>query len=350
MSGFLRRPAAPVAASPGGPDAWAEVVSTSLRAVPSYCAVIDAHLDDVIAQTGEAAHSILTQLASVDSLADAMSGDVAHLAGAVSRTETELGSTTALKDQLMDRLIRYFLNRDDKIHELVGEMRGLSHHVTQIEKVSQATNILALNAKIEAARAGAAGEGFAVVADEVRKLADRSATAASGIGTTIAELTSKLDAVLTDDNQLEGTEVPIEIPSGTTAVAGMLEGVANAQREMSEMVAAVLHDTILAARQVEQSSNALATETTRAVGHVQFQDISRQMIEHIAAAVADVKRQAEDVIAYAEGDVSGETVLDRMVQIDDLQTKHVMGRQRNTHAESTGSSTSTPDEPAIELF
>jgi methyl-accepting chemotaxis protein len=350
MASFMRRHTAPPAATSSEPGLRPDVVSTALRDVPSYCAVVDAHLRDVIDQTGEAAHSILSQLANVDSLAGVMAGDVAQLAGAVSRTEAELSQATALKDQLMDRLIRYFLDRDEKIRDLVAEMRGLRQHVTQIEKVSQATNILALNAMIEAARAGDSGEGFAVVADEVRKLADRSAKAASGIGSTIAELTAKLDAVLSDDSQFEGADVQTDVAGGTAAVTGLLDGVAVTQRKMSQMVAGVLQETVRAAQQVEQSSNALADETTRAMGHVQFQDISRQMIEHIASAVADVQRQAEDVVAYAEGGVSGEIVLDRMIHIDDLRNKHVMGRQRSTHAESTGNDTRSGTEPVIELF
>jgi methyl-accepting chemotaxis protein len=119
---------------------------------------------------------------------------------------------------------------------------------------------------------------------------------------------------------------------------------------MSQMVAGVLQDTVRAAQQVEQTSNELSLETTRAVGHVQFQDISRQMIEHVASAVADVQRQAEDVIAYAEGEVSAETVLGRTVDIDDLRNKHVMDRQRATHAGTTGDGAQADTEPVIELF
>lgn len=346
MARIFRKSAEPPATVPAEPEVQAGVVSAALHAVPSYCTVVDAHLHDVIDQTAEAANAILGQLVNVDALAETMAGDVAQLAGTVERTETEMSRATESKDELMDRLVRYFLSRDERIRDLVDEMRGLSRHVVQIEQVSRATNILALNAMIEAVRAGDAGEGFAVVADEVRKLADRSATAAHGIGSTITDLTAKLDAVLSDDSQFGSADVP----GGTTAGTGLLEGVVNAQREMTQMVADVLQDTVRAAQQVEHSSNALSAETTRAVGHVQFQDISRQMLEHVASAVAEVQRQTEDVIAYAAGDLSRETLLGRTAQIDDLRTKHVMGRQRSTHAETTGTGAEMGNEPMIELF
>jgi methyl-accepting chemotaxis protein len=327
----------------------ADVVTEALRPVPEFCDIIDAHLNDVIEQTGEAAESIVEQMLKIDSLAEVMSGDVARLAGTLSRTEGELTQVNASNEQLVDRLVRYFLYRDEQVRGLVDEIRGLKTHVAQIEEVSKATNILALNAMIEAVRAGDAGEGFAVVADEVRKLADRSSKAASGIGSTIADLTTRLDAVLTDDSNFDAA-VDIRKPSGDTAMTRRLSGIAQAQREMSEMVSGILHDTVDAARQVEQSSDALTGETTGAVGHVQFQDISRQMLEHVSDAVGQVKRQAEDVIGYSEGGLPAETLRERVISPEELRSRHVMSRQRLTHGDKAGVTVSADDTPMIELF
>ena len=350
MPSLLRRLTPSPAAADDASAVRADVVAEAMRAVPGFCEVVDGHIDDVVAQTGEAAESIVGQLLKVDSLAEVMAGDVARLAGTLSRTESELGNVTSANAQLVDRLVRYFLYRDEQIRGLVEEMRGLKQHVSQIEEVSRATNILALNAMIEAVRAGDKGEGFAVVADEVRKLADRSARAANGIGSSIADLTARLDAVLSDDSDFDAQGAEAAPPAGDTAMTRRLSGIADAQRELSEMVAGVLHDTIDAAGQVEQSSAALTAETTGAVGHVQFQDISRQMLEHVQEAVGQVRRQAEDVIAYAEGALPAETVQERMISLDDLKAKHVMARQRATHGEQSGATVAKDDSPIIELF
>lgn len=74
------------------------------------------------------------------------------------------------------------------------------------------------------------------------------------------------------------------------------------------------------------------------------------MLEHVVAAVRDVGRQTEDVAAYARGAVDADSVRERVIRIEELRAKHVMGRQRATHANATGERADVDAAPAIELF
>jgi methyl-accepting chemotaxis protein len=201
----------------------------------------------------------------------------------------------------------------------------------------------------DSVEAGAAGGGFAPVADEVRRLTQRSAEVAHEVGSSIADLTSRLDVVLSEDADFQDRDRRFP-PAAETAMTRRLGRIASAQRDVSRMAGDILHETAHAADQVRLSSDALFKTTIGAMAHVQFQDISRQMLEHVSGAVADVRRQYEDLSAYARGELAGEEMLERAIQVEDLRAKHVMSRQRTTHASRTGAEVETTAEPQIELF
>jgi methyl-accepting chemotaxis protein len=327
-----------------------EAVEVALSPVGQYCDLVTAHLDDVVDQTDTAARSIIEQLANVDALAETMAGDVGDLVTTLSRTETELTEVSTATNQLVYRLVNYFIARDGQVRELVAEIRSLDRHVTAIEDVVKETNALALAAMVDAVKAGEAGKGFAARAQEVRKLADRSASFARDIGTNIHAITSRMDDVLANEVGFE--QAPLELDESATDATPMtrrLAGIVRAQTELATMMKATLEHTVDAARQVSDSSTSVAANTTGAVGHIQFQDISRQMIEHVVSAVREVKDLAGSVVEYATGDLKAGELQRRHLDADGLRAKHVMARQRATHAEATGSGF-VDAEPLIELF
>jgi len=122
----------------------------------------------------------------------------------------------------------------DSVKGLAQELMKINDIVGFITKISEQTNLLALNAAIEAARAGEAGRGFAVVADEVKRLAESSKTGAEQISTLVKELQSS--AHKTTSSIEEGNNLVLQSHAMISSVLGSLQTIAGAVSEISKQM------------------------------------------------------------------------------------------------------------------
>jgi methyl-accepting chemotaxis protein len=125
------------------------------------------------------------------------------------------------------------------IQEIARESEGLLEINSVMENIASQTNLLSMNAAIEAAHAGEAGKGFAVVADEIRKLAESSGEQSKTISTVLKKIKSSIDKITAStDNVLNKFEA---IDSGVRTVVDQEESIRNALEEQSEGSKQILH-------------------------------------------------------------------------------------------------------------
>jgi methyl-accepting chemotaxis protein len=197
-------------------------------------------------------------------------------------TEVRLGNNqgiiVAIEMQLEAQTAE-FKENFERIQGLAGDVRALTPLIKTITSIAQQTNLLALNAEIEAARAGSAGRGFAVVAFEVRKLAVLSTQAAADIGGRIHATCKRVDEEMTLAHASLDRHVAGNAMSRLTADLGEM------QTEFCNN-SKLLLDVIT---EVDANYEESVTRLSEALGHIQFQDVMRQRMQHVQEALMEMR-------------------------------------------------------------
>ncbi len=242
-------------------------LQTNSTAIASMSAELATTTEQLSTATDSQSQAASAMAASVEEMSVSIS-HVSERAGDVRASSSDSGEAARNGGVVSDRLLHENQNTSHSVDaaakrvEALGRLsESISSVVMVIREVADQTNLLALNAAIEAARAGEQGRGFAVVADEVRKLAERTGQSTQEITTTISEI------------QLVVGDVAKDMKTAVEQVRGG-DALSQQVRDSIEQIS-VRADSVSDA--VEEITCALREQSTAST------DIARQ-VEHIAVA------------------------------------------------------------------
>ena len=207
--------------------------------------------------------------AGIDNLA-ASAQDATRLSGSADQLTADGSRAVGKVVQEIERIAEVVNQSASIIADLGGRSEQISAIVNVIKEIADQTNLLALNAAIEAARAGEAGRGFAVVADEVRKLAERTTRSTQEIASMIGAIQSgSRDAVASMKVGVsrvaagvalatEAGESLAEIGGNARQVVDSVAHISNALNEQSKVSTEIGRNVERVARMAEENSAAVA--------------------------------------------------------------------------------------------
>ena len=236
---------------------------------------IHANINEVKQQAAHQAKSVTDTAATVEEMADTIqrlaqrieqqaervsqsSGSAEEMAKNIAAITQSLADSTAVISQLVQATgdgKETLLATNSGIQKIMESSGGLMEASNIIQNIASQTNLLAMNAAIEAAHAGEAGKGFAVVADEIRKLAEESSAQGKMITTTLKNLGLEIENLSSSSQAVEGKfNVIFDAAGQVNSIASYLTKTLKQQEDSSNAVLAVIKDVNTVTLEVQEDS------------------------------------------------------------------------------------------------
>ncbi len=292
--------------------AWEQLGQSTLPLVQ----VLNAQMKSVIEQTEQAATDLGQRFGRIAARATEQANHSTHLFG-----DGEMSVDTVLKtaDTMLEGFVGDVMKSSEMalqiatiMDEVERSTKAITGMIGEIEFIADQTRLLALNAAIEAARAGEHGRGFAVVADEVAKLANRSGQAANSINSLVKDVQKSTALAMGTVETLASVDL-----SKTLATKHRLDQMTRGLADRNNTLKSAV-----------MNSKSHADELARDVGQIimalQFQDITRQKLEHVIEPLTEV-RAVMDALIQGQ---SHDQVVNKMDFLAKLDRSYTMEEER----------------------
>ncbi len=235
-----------------------------------------------------------SQVQAMSSSMQEMSGDARRSAEvAQSSVDVAKRGAQAVRDTIrgMDDMREQIQETSKRIKRLGESSQQIGEIVSLIDDIAEQTNILSLNASIQAAMAGEAGRGFAVVADEVQRLAERSAEATKQISTLVNNIQADTNEAVTSmehatQGVVDGTRLADsagqalgEIESVSEELSRLITGMADTAERQSEE-ATTVSDRMTSIRDVTHKTSQGAQATAQSIG--KLSELARELQDSVS--------------------------------------------------------------------
>jgi len=273
----------------------------AVNEVDELVSQISAAINQVAGGAQEQARDVSEAHSMIEQLSLAVN-DMSENAHVVARVASEsLGTAENGKKSVdeavsgVEKMKDTILSSANKIQTLGEKSKQIGEIIEVIDDIAEQTNLLALNAAIEAARAGEHGKGFAVVADEVRKLAERSAKATGEIAELIKGIQDEtMEAVSSMEKGTQEVESANELTQQVgTAIDEMMESTEEVMIQISSVRSASMKMTD-SAEKVLKAINGIASVTEE----------NTALTQQVAASTDQVSKTVGDVVRESEGNLA----------------------------------------------
>jgi methyl-accepting chemotaxis protein len=299
---------------------------------------IDQQLAIVANDTNDAGMTLIINMQTLRESADGLINYISDALSQISEMEGEVNESV----QFIARIGHFIKDIPEKIQSDIRSIQSassvidsLNHLVDSIKDISFQTDILAVNAAIQAAHAGEAGFGFKIVADEVRKLAISSSKAATMIETGLDTARKTINEGL-KFKFLEEIMVQMNEAANVVDVVKKLESSHEDTRIYYRMLFSV----------VNQKNLKLADDISEILDSIQHQDIVRQRIERMQIVIQQRNELLQEFLTELESSM-GDVTDDFATQMNAILNDY--SRVESQHNSSLDSGDTT-NSPKIELF